>query len=174
MTEIFSMRAGQHLSATAISKEVSEESPYPVFGGNGIRGYGSTPSHSGRYLLIGRQGALCGNVKRASGEFYATEHAVVTEPNSEMDVDFAFYLLTAMDLNRYKTAGAQPGLAVGKLGEVMVPVPPIEEQQRIAGLLDKFDSLVNDLSIGLPAELNARRQQYEHYRDRLLAFQEVG
>lgn len=173
MTEIFSMRAGQHLSATKIADERTDKTPYPVFGGNGLRGYGSTASHSGRYLLIGRQGALCGNVKRASGEFYATEHAVVTKPNTEMDVDFAYYLLTAMNLNRFKTAGAQPGLAVGKLGEVLVPVPPIDEQRMIAALLDKFDALVNDLTVGLPAELNARRQQYSHYRDRLLTFQEV-
>lgn len=173
MTEVFSMKSGNHLSAAAISNAQSEDAKVPVYGGNGLRGYGKVCSHSGKYLLIGRQGALCGNIKRTSGDFYATEHAVVTEPNEEMDVDFAFYLLTAMNLNKYKSAGAQPGLAVGKLGEVMVPIPPIDEQRKIAGLLDKFDALVNDLSSGLPAELKARRQQYEHYRDRLLTFQEA-
>ena len=53
-------------------------------------------------------------------------------------------------------------------------MPPLDEQERIVAILDKFDALVNDLSIGLPAELNARRQQYEHYRDRLLTFSEAA
>lgn len=82
-------------------------------------------------------------------------------------------MLTAMNLNKYKSNGAQPGLAVGKLGEIMIPVPPLIVQCKAASLLDKFDALVNDLTIGLPAELNARRRQYQHYRDRLLTFQEA-
>lgn len=60
------------------------------------------------------------------------------------------------------------------LGKIEIPIPATEEQEQIVAILDKFDALVNDLSIGLPAELNARRQQYEHYRDRLLTFQEAG
>jgi len=53
-------------------------------------------------------------------------------------------------------------------------VPSDEEQQRIVAILDRFDALVNDISIGLPAEIKARRQQYEHYRDRLLTFREAA
>lgn len=59
------------------------------------------------------------------------------------------------------------------LSKIIIPVPPIEVQERIVAILDKFDALVNDISIGLPAELNARRQQYEHYRDKLLTFKEA-
>ena len=58
------------------------------------------------------------------------------------------------------------------ISQIVIPVPPLEEQRRIVSVLDKFDSLVNDLSIGLPAELAARRKQYEYYRDRLLTFEE--
>ena len=54
-----------------------------------------------------------------------------------------------------------------------VALPPLTEQRRISGILDKFEALVNDISIGLPAELRARRQQYEYYRDRLLTFKEL-
>ncbi len=57
---------------------------------------------------------------------------------------------------------------------VTVPVPPLDEQAHIVAILDKFDALVNDLSIGLPAELAARRTQYEYYRDRLLTFKEAA
>jgi type I restriction enzyme S subunit len=60
------------------------------------------------------------------------------------------------------------------LEQFPLPVPPLEEQERIVAILDKFDALVNDLSTGLPAELRARRQQYEHYRDRLLTFSEAA
>lgn len=60
------------------------------------------------------------------------------------------------------------------LAKITIPVPPLEEQARIVSILDKFDALVNDLSSGLPAEIKARRQQYEHYRDRLLTFREAA
>nr|WP_246050460.1 restriction endonuclease subunit S [Asticcacaulis tiandongensis] len=60
------------------------------------------------------------------------------------------------------------------MSQIKVPIPPLEEQERIVSILDKFDALVNDLSSGLPAEIRARRQQYEHYRDRLLTFREAA
>ncbi len=83
-------------------------------------------------------------------------------------------MLTLMNLNQYASKSAQPGLAVGNIEKVQIAVPPIEEQKRVAVILDKFDALVNDLSSGLPAEIQARRQQYEHYRDRLLTFKEAA
>lgn len=168
------MRAGQNISASKIADQPDDRHAYPCFGGNGVRGFVENFSHAGVHLLIGRQGALCGNVKRARGKFYATEHAVVVATNDDIDVDWAFHMLTQMNLNQYATKSAQPGLAVGKLEEVEIAVPPLEEQVRIAAILDKFDALVNDLSAGLPAEIEARRQQYDHYRDRLLAFQEAA
>ena len=60
------------------------------------------------------------------------------------------------------------------LAKLTIPVPPLEEQERIVAILDKFDALVNDMSFGLPAEIKARRQQYTHYRDRLLTFREAA
>lgn len=60
------------------------------------------------------------------------------------------------------------------LAKIRIPIPPIEEQERIVAILDRFDALVNDLSCGLPAEIVARRKQYEHYRDRLLTFREMA
>lgn len=67
--------------------------------------------------------------------------------------------------------GAQPNLSSNDLKtKIEIPLPPLEEQERIASILDRFDTLVNDLSQGLPAEIEARRQQYEYYRDKLLTF----
>ncbi len=65
-------------------------------------------------------------------------------------------------------------LLMDGFSKIRIPVPPREEQERIVAILDKFDALVNDLSSGLPAEIKARRQQYEHYRDRLLSFREAA
>ena len=170
MGEIFNMRAGQHISASQITIASDKAHKYPCFGGNGIRGFVENHSHDGAYLLIGRQGALCGNIQRVCGKFYATEHAVVVTADEKINVDWAFHMLTQMNLNQYASKSAQPGLAVGTIEKVQIAVPPIEEQKHIASILDKFDALVSDLSSGLPAEIKARRQQYEHYRDLLLRF----
>lgn len=77
-----------------------------------------------------------------------------------------------MNLNQYKSAGAQPGLAVNKLELIPIPVPPLPIQHAIVAILDRFDALTNDLTSGLPAEIAARQRQYAYYRDRLLTFAE--
>lgn len=69
-----------------------------------------------------------------------------------------------------KSKGSQPNLSMRKIESIAVSVPPLSEQQRIVDILDKFDALVNDISEGLPAEIEARRKQYEYYRDKLLTF----
>ena len=71
-----------------------------------------------------------------------------------------------------KQGGSVNSLVVPRLMDYEIPVPALDEQQRIADLLDRFDALVNDITSGLPAEIAARRSQYEHYRDRLLSFPE--
>jgi type I restriction enzyme S subunit len=167
---ILTMRAGQHISASKISDIDSEGFVYPCFGGNGVRGYVKEKSHSGQYLLVGRQGALCGNVQRMKGDFYATEHAVVVTVNEDVNVDFAFHMLTLMNLNQYASQSAQPGLAVGKLEGLKMPIPSLVDQVRIAAILDKFDALTNSITEGLPREIELRQKQYEYYRNQILSF----
>ena len=174
MSEVFKMGAGRHISARNISGAPDDIHPYPCFGGNGVRGFVEHYSHDGSYLLIGRQGALCGNVQRVDGKFYATEHAVVAAANDDIDNDWAFHMLTQMDLNQYASKSAQPGLAVGNLGNVKIGVPSLAEQKRVAAILDKFDALVADLSSHLPAEINGRRKQYAHYRNQLMDFEKAA
>ncbi|MEH9009307.1 restriction endonuclease subunit S [Klebsiella pneumoniae] len=142
LREIIQMRAGQHISTSKIMERREDDYVYPCFGGNGIRGYVKQKSHDGEHLLIGRQGALCGNVKRMKGQFYATEHAVVVSALPGINIDWAFHMLTAMNLNQYASKSAQPGLAVGKLQELKLPVPSIKRQEYIASILDKFDGFV--------------------------------
>ena len=168
--DIFDMKAGKNKAAKFISATKTIDQAVPCYGGNGIRGFVEDYNQDSEIVLIGRQGALSGNVHYSNGRIYATEHAVVVTPKSDINMRFAYYLLTVANLNQYVTKSAQPGLSVRRLNTVPVPVPPLSEQERIVGILDKFDALVNDLSSGLPAEIAARRKQYEYYRDRLLTF----
>ena len=172
--EVVSMRAGHHISASKISDSFADDFIYPCFGGNGVRGYVEEKSHDGDYLLIGRQGALCGNVQRMKGKFYATEHAVVVTVGPNFNIDWAFHMLTLMNLNQYASQSAQPGLAVGKLEGLKIPVPALTEQIRIASILDKFDTLNGSITEGLPREIELRQKQYEYYRDLLLSFSKPG
>lgn len=172
--ETCSMKSGKSISSSKILTQQEERAAFACFGGNGIRGYVKDASHHGEFPIIGRQGALCGNVNYASGDFYATEHAVVVKSLGKYNQRFLFHLLTVMNLNQYKSQGAQPGLAVGNLENLLAPVPPPNEQQNIVNILDRFDTLCNDLKSGLPAEIEARRKQYEYYRDKLLTFKETS
>jgi type I restriction enzyme S subunit len=92
--------------------------------------------------------------------------------------DFLYHLLRSAPVQaefaRRAGAGTVQNLNADIVKSVLVPIPPLEEQARIVAILDKFDTLVNDLSSGLPAEIKARREQYEHYRDQLLTFKEAA
>ena len=140
--EICLLKAGKFVSANDISPEYNK-GLYPCFGGNGIRGYVADYTHDGEFPLIGRQGALCGNVNLVSGKFHATEHAVVVQPKIEMNVHWLYYALNAMNLGQYATGAAQPGLAVSKLETLSIEIPNISEQNKIAQTLYKVEQLVN-------------------------------
>lgn len=174
LSEVFEMRAGTHVRAAEISDVQTAAFRYPCFGGNGLRGFVRDFSHDGAHLLVGRQGALCGNVRRADGRFHATEHAIVVTARPGVDLSWAFHKLTALDLNRYASRSAQPGLAVSKLAKLQVVLPPSAAQRRVGQILDRFDGLATELSLSLPEERRARRQQYEHCRDRLVTFDQAA
>jgi type I restriction enzyme S subunit len=141
---IFTLQAGKNIQAVEIHENPFADS-YPCYGGNGIRGYVASSNRTGDYPIIGRQGALCGNINRATGEFYATEHAVCVETYSQISVAWACLFLTALNLNQYATATAQPGLAVANINEVYIPLPPLAEQHRIVQRIEKLLPLVKGL-----------------------------
>ena len=144
---LFDMQAGKNIAASKIADTRDEQHPYACFGGNGIRGYVQTPNRCGCFPIIGRQGALCGCINYAEGEFYATEHAVVTTCFDKTDVEWACTFLEALNLNQYATATAQPGLAVSKIAEVLIPLPPLSEQARVVSAFNRLRAYVDDYGI---------------------------
>ena len=139
--ELFFLQAGKNISSSSI-REKPFANAIPCYGGNGIRGYVKSSNRSGDYPIIGRQGALCGNINRATGDFYATEHAVCVTTFSNTNVSWACVFLKALNLNQYATATAQPGLAVGTINRVLIPVPPVTEQRRITEKLYLLEPLL--------------------------------
>ena len=141
---IFNLQAGKNIQSSQIH-ENSNGKDYLCYGGNGTRGYVDGYNHVGDYPIIGRQGALCGNINRATGKFYATEHAVCVDTFANTDVSWACLFLTALNLNQYATATAQPGLAVTNINEVLIPLPPLSEQARIVSKLESIISVLATL-----------------------------
>ena len=151
---VASLKSGDSIT----SDDIAESGEYPVFGGNGIRGYASAYTHEGRHVLIGRQGALCGNINYATGRFWASEHAVVAAIRADSNVTWLGELLRSMNLNQYSQSAAQPGLAVDVIANLEIPVPPLRQQRAIATYLDhetaQLDALVaaKERVLGLLAE----------------------
>lgn len=142
LNRVCDMQAGKFVSASEISDEPGEGT-YSCYGGNGLRGFTKSFTHSGVFPLIGRQGALCGNVQFAKGEFHATEHALVATPQAGVNVTWLYYTLGKLELNKYATGQAQPGLSVDLLKSVECSVPATEtEQQRIADCLSSLDTQI--------------------------------
>lgn len=132
------LSSGKNIKAELISKSGA----YPVYGGNGLRGYTATPNFFGECVIIGRQGAMCGNVRYFSGEAYMTEHAVVLQANDNTSTRFLSYLLPLMNLGRLSGQSAQPGLAVGTIANQIVKLPTLSEQKKIAGILSSLDEKI--------------------------------
>ena len=124
------------------SKMISEEGRYPVYGGNGLRGYTDHSNFSGDCAIIGRQGAFCGNVRYFCGEAYMTEHAVIVCANNLNNTHYLAYLLSTMNLGRLSGQSAQPGLSVKTLGIQEIMLPSIEYQNKVVALLSSLDEKI--------------------------------
>ena len=146
-------RSGRNISSSLIH----ETGDYPVYGGNGIRGYCDRYSHEGEYVVIGRQGALCGNVRIIQGQNYLSEHAIAVRANADNDTGFLLYLLDFMKLGQYSDQGAQPGLAVNKLLRLKCTVPDKNAQSKIASFLSRLDSQISNQEKMLSILLNQRK-----------------
>ena len=146
--EVFTLQAGKNITAKEIKDTATESHSYKCYGGNGIRGFVASYNREGDFPIIGRQGALCGNVNIAKGKFYATEHAVVVERYCDVDLIWAYYTLITLNLNQYATATAQPGLSVAVINDVYIPIPPQKEQERISQEIEYWFALIEQIEQG--------------------------
>jgi len=142
---------------------------FPVYGSNGVVGSHSE-FNSEDSPVIGHIGAYAGIVNWATGKHFVTYNGVICKIKNNINHRFGYHLLKKQNLGELAKGGSQPFVSYDKLKTVKVQIPSINRQKEIAKLLDTFDALTNDISIGLPAELNARRKQYEYYRNQLLTF----
>ena len=145
LAEVFYMHAGKSISASQISSSKDHDYCYQCIGGNGLRGFVENYNTEGKFPIIGRQGALCGNINFVEGKFYATEHAVIVDTFCNTNVRWAYYILIQLNLNQYATATAQPGLSVNTIGDVHIPIPPLEEQKRIVSSIEHWFKILDEI-----------------------------
>jgi len=139
--DVAKISSGKIISSKEISDTYSD-GLYPCYGGNGLRGYVKNYLYEGMFPIIGRVGALCGNVHLAKGRFFPTEHALVVSIKSDDNPRFIEYLLKAMNLNKYAKGVAQPVLSASTISELEAFFPPVIEQERIVAELDLLSGIV--------------------------------
>ncbi|MFE2862331.1 restriction endonuclease subunit S [Sphingobacterium multivorum] len=147
-------------SGETISAENFVEEGYPVFGGNGFRGYAKRYTNEGKTILIGRQGALCGNVNYADGKFFASEHAIVVYPTKEVNLKWLGEIIRLADFNRLSQSAAQPGIAVNVIKNVLFPFPSFKEQCIIGDYLNEQTSKI-DKAIAQKQEQIVKLKEYK-------------
>ncbi|MFL0063422.1 restriction endonuclease subunit S [Tenacibaculum maritimum] len=151
--DLCKMQSGFYISANDFKDE-----GFPIYGGNGFRGFSEDFNHDGEYTLIGRQGALCGNINYAKGKFWATEHAIVVYEKKEINKFWFGELLRLMNLNQYSLSAAQPGLSVEKIKRLKLPfIPSLKEQTQIANYLDAKTTAIDK-------KVTLLEQKIKHYK----------
>jgi type I restriction enzyme S subunit len=139
LKNVCSLKSGDSITSLSIS----EKADFAVYGGNGLRGYTSLFNHDGEFILIGRQGELCGNIHLVKGKFWASEHAVVVRALDSIDLKYFANILETMNLRQYSESAAQPGLAVQKIKNLEFPFPPLEEQKAIVEYIEKETAIID-------------------------------
>ena len=146
---------------------------YPVYGSTGIIAKTNEAVYNKTNILVARVGANAGYTHLAEGNYDVSDNTLIIDVKNEYNLKYVYYQLVNMGLNRYAKGGGQPLVTAGQIKEVVIAIPAMWEQERIVSILDSFNILCNDLSAGLPAEIEARQKQYEYYRDKLLSFKEL-
>ncbi len=175
MSEICNLQRGK-----VYSKEYLRDNQgiYPVYSSqtinNGELGRISTYDFDGTYLTWTTDGAYAGTIFKRKGKFSITNVCGIISMKSDLvTMDFLYYWLSLKAKEYVYSGMGNPKLMSNQVEKILVPIPVLSEQQRIVGILDKFETLVNDLSQGLPAEIAAVQEQYEYYRNELLTFNRI-
>jgi type I restriction enzyme, S subunit len=155
------LKSGESITSDLIK----EDEIYPVYGGNGLRGFASKYTHDGDYILIGRQGALCGNINYANGKFWASEHAIVVTRLNKENILWLGELLKSMNLNQHSISAAQPGLAVERIQNLYIPYPPKDEQPLIGEYINQESARIN----GTISKIEKEIELLQEYRTALIS-----
>ena len=110
----------------------------------------------------------------ADGDYDVSDNTLIVDLKDGINLRYVYYQLDAMNLNQYAKGGGQPLVTAGQMKEICIPMPSPERQNQIVEMLDRFYNICNDISSGLPAEIEIRQKQYEYYRDKLLTFENIG
>ncbi|WQT31202.1 restriction endonuclease subunit S [Helicobacter pylori] len=157
-----------------IAKNKRNPGIYPYYGANGIQDYIDSYIFDGDFVLVGEDGSVINKdntpvVNWASGKIWVNNHAHVLQTKNELKLKFLYFYLQTIDVS-YCVAGTPPKINQENLKQITIPIPPLEIQQEIVKILDQFLALTTDLLAGIPAEIEARKKQYEYYREKLLTF----
>lgn len=146
---------------------------YPVYGTGGIITYVNSFVYDKPSVLIPRKGSL-NKLYYVEEPFWNVDTIYYTVINSKIVIPkYIYYILSNMHLEKLNIAGGIPSLTQATLYKIKIPVPSLEVQEKLVNILNKFDKIINGISEGLPAEIEARQQQYEYYRDKILTFKEL-
>ena len=163
------------------ASKVTPTGPYPVIGGNGVRGYTDSFNFDGECAIIGRQGANCGNVRYFQGKAYMTEHAIVAIGNENANTKYLACLFSLMHLGNLSAQSAQPGLSVQTLSKQIIYLPEISTQNQIADIiksLDKKIELNNRINHNLEEQAQALYKSwfvdFEPFKDGKFVESELG
>ena len=146
-----------------------------ILGGQEPAYYIDKSNHNGEVVVIARSGVSAGFVSYWNEPIFITDGFGYEAKKGITIPKFLFYILKnkEAELNAMKRGAGVPHVSGEALGQVLLPIPPLKEQEHIISILDRFDTLCNDLTSGLPAEIAARQKQYEYYRNKLLTFKEL-
>ena len=172
LSEIANVFRGEY-----ITKKNEKAGNIPVIlGGQEPAYYIDRANHTGEIVAVARSGASAGFVSYWDEPIFITDGFGYEAKKEVVAPRYLYYVLKnkEAELNGMKRGAGVPHVSGERLGEINLPVPPIEEQKRVVSILDRFDAICNDLTSGLPAETEARQRQYEHYRDKLLNFKELN
>ena len=158
-----------------ITKNGTTSGSIPVIlGGQEPAYYIDRANHEGEIVVIARSGASAGFVSYWNEPIFVTDGFGYEAKEGLVIPKYLYYALKnrEAELNSMKRGAGVPHVSGEMLSKISIDIPSVEEQCGIVTILDSFDRLCNDLSDGLPAEIEARQKQYEHYRDKLLTFKE--
>ena len=152
------------------NKERNDRGLYPIYGSTGIIGKTNKKEFSNEQILVARVGANAGYVHIAQGEYDVSDNTLIVQNNKNIDLKFLYHTLVNMKLNQYAKGAGQPLITARQLKSMEINVPPLEEQHRIVSILDKFETLTNSITEGLPLAIEQSQKRYEYYRELLLNF----